>query len=116
MPEELRTNLLNPETWKRLFYMALFGIAGYVGLFVIVLIVLAQFLLKLFTGRINQRLRILGQEISAYYQQIIAFLCLSSDEKPYPFSAWSRSEEHEPAPPPRRRTPAPRKVTLEAEE
>lgn len=115
MAEDLKNNLLTGENWIRLLYMVLFGLVGYVGLFVVLLVVFAQFVLKLFTGRINQRLRTFALELSRYYQQIIAFLSLAADEKPYPFSQWPHVEKSD-APARRRRTPGPRRVTLEAED
>ena len=114
MPNELKGHLLDGETWIRLAFMVLFGVVGYVGLLVVLLVVLAQFILKLFTGRPNQRLRVLGDALGGYYQQIIAFLCQSSEEKPYPFSPWPSSEEQ--ATTPRRRTPPPKRVALDIEE
>ena len=115
MAHDFKTNLSNSDTWKRLVYLILFGIVGYVGLFIITLSVIVQFLLKLFTGRTNQRLRTLSREIAAYYQQIICYLTLSADDKPYPFGPWPQIENQESASP-RRRTPGPRKVQLEPDE
>lgn len=115
MAHDFKTNLSNSDTWKRLVYLILFGIVGYVGLFIITLSVIVQFLLKLFTGRTNQRLRALSREIAAYYQQIICYLTLSADEKPYPFGPWPQVENQQTASP-RRRTPGPRRVQLDAEE
>ena len=114
MADDLKSNVLNGETWTRLLYMLLFGLIGYVGLFVILLVIFAQFVLKLFSGRINQRLKTFATELGVFYQQTISFLCWASDDKPYPFSPWPQIEAGETAP--RRRTPGPRRVTLEAEE
>ena len=115
MAHDFKTNLTNSETWKRLVYLILFGIIGYVGLFIIMLSVIVQFLLKLFTGRTNQRLRSLSREIAVYYQQIIGYLTLSADDKPYPFGPWPQVENQEAASP-RRRTPGPRRVQLDPDE
>lgn len=115
MADDIRNSLSNSDTWKRLIYIILFIIIGYIGLFIIALVVLVQFLLKLFSGRTNQRLRALSREIAVYYQQIIGYITLAAEDKPYPFGAWPQIEVQEAAKP-RRRTPGPRRVMLDVEE
>ena len=60
--------------------------------FVLGAIVIFQFLLKLFTGETNERLRKLGQSMSTYIYQIFQFLNFNSDDHPYPFGTWPKGE------------------------
>lgn len=68
---------------------ALFYSVSEVVLFAVVIF---QFLLKLFTGETNPRLRKLGQSIATFIYQIIQYLTFNSDYQPYPFGAWPKGE------------------------
>ncbi len=79
--------------WPRLPYMILFAILFNISEFVIYVIMMIQFLLKLMTGQGNDRLFILGRNLARYISQLVEFLTFVSDEKPYPFSSWPDDEE-----------------------
>ncbi len=71
--------------WSRLPYMILFAVLFNISEFVIYVIMIIQFLLKLITGQGNDRLLILGRNIARYVAQLVEYLTFVSDEKPYPF-------------------------------
>lgn len=88
--EQTREHIKRTSTWLRGFYIVLFAILLYVAEVVIAAVVVFQFLHTLFTGKTNRRLLTLGQSLSTYAYQILAYLSYNSDDQPYPFSAWPK--------------------------
>ncbi len=92
MSTEVKENIKSQSTWKRGLYMLLYAIFYTIAEIVLAAVVIFQFLLKLFTGETNERLRKLGQSISTYAYQILIFLTFNSEYHPYPFGAWPAGE------------------------
>ena len=82
----------NTNTWVRLAYMVLFSVLLMAGRSVISLIVLAQFLFVLVTGKDNDNLRNLGQGLGKWVYQTILFLTFNAESKPFPFDEWPVAE------------------------
>jgi hypothetical protein len=72
--------------------MLLFILFSRIAEVVLVAVIIFQFLLKLFTGDTNERLRKLGQGLSTYVYQVFQFLNYNSEYHPYPFGAWPKGE------------------------
>jgi hypothetical protein len=107
---ETKTHLKRQSTWMRLLYTILFAIIFNIAEFVIVVIFVIQFLSKLFTGRVNEKLQGLGQNVGAYVYEIILFFTFHSDDMPYPFGPWpSAAPSAEPAAKPAAKSRSPRK-------
>ena len=100
MSHGIREHIRQPETWKRGLYILLFSLFYGIAEVVLFFIVLFQFLSKLLTGTINQRLRHLGLQIAAYIYQITCYLSFNSDRLVYPFNEWP----HSPQPPDDKKT------------
>ena len=92
MSDDLKDNIKKQSTWMRGLYILLFSIFYGIAEFVMYMIIIFQFLLKLLTGDTNDRLRKLAQGISTYIYQILQFLSFNSDSHPYPFGAWPKGE------------------------
>lgn len=92
MSDDVKDNLKSQSTWKRGLYMLLYIIFSRIAELVLGAIVVFQFLLKLFTGQTNDRLRKLGQGLSTYVYQVFQFLTYNSEYQPYPFGAWPKGE------------------------
>lgn len=92
MSTEVKENIKSQSTWKRGLYMLLYAIFYTIAEIVLAAVVIFQFLLKLFTGETNERLRKLGQSLSTYAYQILIFLTFNSEYHPYPFGAWPAGE------------------------
>ena len=93
--EELKQNLTSTNQWLRLVYMVLFAVLLEIAGFVMLAVIIAQFLFAIFTGSANDNLRRLGDQISSYIYQTLQFLIYNSEEKPFPFSEWPESEEED---------------------
>jgi hypothetical protein len=92
MSNELKDNIKKQSTWMRGLYMLLFAVLYTLADFVLFIIVVFQFVLKLLTGDTNERLRKLGQSIATYIYQVLQFLNFNSEQHPYPFGAWPKGE------------------------
>ena len=93
--EELKQNLTSTNQWLRLVYMVLFAVLLEIAGFVMLAVVIAQFLFAIFTGSANDNLRRLGDQIASYIYQTLQFLIYNTEEKPFPFSEWPESEEED---------------------
>ena len=88
MDEELKQNIKERKTWLRGLYMLLFLVFYSVAKVIIFAVIAIEFLLTLFTGKTNERLVKLGQNLSTYLYQILTFLTFNTNEHPYPFGTW----------------------------
>jgi hypothetical protein len=91
MDEEIKSNLKNTDSWKRLLYMLLFVITYNVAEVVVAVVVLLQIILTLFTGKRNPRVLDFGAQLSTYIYQVLQYLTYNSDEPPFPFADWPTS-------------------------
>lgn len=90
--EELKQNLTSTNQWVRLVYMVLFAVLLEIAGFVMLAVVIAQFIFAIFTGSANDNLRRLGDQLASYIYQTLQFLIYNSEEKPFPFSEWPESD------------------------
>ncbi|WP_346837008.1 DUF4389 domain-containing protein [Microbulbifer sp. SAOS-129_SWC] len=90
--EELKTNLTSGNQWLRLVYMVLFAFLLEIAGFVMLAVVVLQFLFSIFGGSANDNLRRLGDQIASYIYQTLQFLIYNTEEKPFPFAEWPESD------------------------
>ena len=93
--EELKQNLTSTNQWLRLIYMVLFAVLLEIAGFVMLAVVIAQFLFAIVSGNANDNLRRLGDQIASYIYQTLQFLIYNTEEKPFPFAEWPESEEED---------------------
>ena len=105
MSDDVKQNLKSTNTWMRGLYMLLYIIFSRIAELVLGVVILFQFLLKLFTGETNDRLLKLGQGLSTYVYQCLQYLSFNTEYQPYPFGAWPKGES-----PSRRKSPAGKKT------
>ena len=78
----------NKETWKRGFFMVLFAILYSIAEFVIFVTAFVQFLFLAFTGQGNEKLTKFGDGLAVFAGDVIRYLTLKTDTRPYPFKDW----------------------------
>jgi len=88
MSNEIKNPLKQHAIWLRGLHMLMFSLCYSIAEFVLIAVVVVQFLLVLFTGNNNPRLLKLGQSLATYIYQIIQFLTFNSEYLPYPFAEW----------------------------
>ena len=86
-------HLRERATWMRMLYMLLFVIAYGIAEFILTGVVILQIILRLFTGKINERLRQFGSDMSQYVYDMLRFLTFNSEEMPFPLSNWKSGEK-----------------------
>lgn len=92
--ESLKQKLLNPSHWIRLLliflmYVILFTVVQ----FIVTICMLVQWVLVLFNGETNSRLRHFTRGLNRYAYQIMQYLNFNSDECPFPLADWPESGE-----------------------
>lgn len=93
MDEQIEANLKKISTWKRIFFMLIFGAIGGLVRMLIWAVILLQIASVLFTGSPNENILKFGRSLSLYTYHIITFLTFNSEILPYPFSEWEMTEE-----------------------
>ena len=88
MKEEIKQRLQKDETWQRGLYMLVFIIIYSISKFLVIGVMLFQFVTIILTGKINEQLLKFGQNLSTYVYQMTLFLTFNSEHRPFPFSAW----------------------------
>ncbi len=104
MDDDLKQNLTAGETWVRGLFILMFVFMLVVARLVTGAVVVIQFLFTVFTGQVNDNLKIFGASLARYVYNCLLFVTYNSDEKPFPFGEWPAAEgslaEVEPAPAP----------------
>lgn len=77
----------------KLLYLILFYLIYSITDLVLLLVVLTQTLLNMFSGEPSGSIQIFGKSLGVYLQQISEYLSYASDEKPFPFSDWPVVED-----------------------
>ncbi len=90
MADDLKEHVTSRPTWMRLLYMILFIVAFNVAELIIAVILLVQFLFKLFTGNLLDQLVAFGDALSTYIADIVRFLTFRTEDMPYPFAKWPK--------------------------
>lgn len=91
MQPEPTQGLTTKATWMRGLYIVIFAVILWITKVVMWAVVILQFLITLFTGETNARLRAFGLSLAAFIYQIVTFVTFNSDERPFPFSSWPES-------------------------
>jgi hypothetical protein len=81
------SNIKSRSTWLRLFFMLVIVILYGVSRIITGAVVALQFFWLLFTGVANERLQQLGQALATYTYQIILYLTLNTEQRPFPFDS-----------------------------
>jgi hypothetical protein len=88
MNESKTAQFAVPAFWKRALYMVLFAIAYSLAELVLGVVVLVQFFTVGFTGRANEPLLRLSNNLAAYVRQIYRFLAYNDETMPFPMGEW----------------------------
>jgi len=98
MKEEIKQRFEKHETWQRVLYMLFFIFIYGFSKFIIIGVMLFQFVTIISTGNINEQLLKFSQNLSTYLYQITIFLTYNSELHPFPFSAWPNGAPNQKTP------------------
>ena len=88
MNTNVRENVKNVDVWIRGLFILIFGVILYFLFGVIWLLVVFQFLTKVFTGNLNEQLSKFSHGLTRYAFQILNYITFQSEQRPFPFSPW----------------------------
>lgn len=92
----IKENAQNVDTWTRGLFILVYGVIFYFVFWLVGLVVVFQFLVKLMTTELNQRLLDFSAALTRYIAQILLYITFRSEQRPFPFSPWPGAEVAEP--------------------
>jgi type IV secretory pathway TrbL component len=93
MDEQISNNLKKLGTWKRLFFMLVFGVIMALVRTLLWGVVILQIGSLLLTGKVNTHILNFGRSLSVYIYHILLFLTFNTDSLPFPFADWDLTAE-----------------------
>ncbi len=93
MDEDIKNNLKDKNSWLRGLYILLFVIIYNVAEIVLMAVVLFQFIFKIVSGEVNEKLLAFSGNLIAYITQIFQFITFRDETLPFPFSDWPEVDE-----------------------
>jgi hypothetical protein len=91
MNTNVKENVKNVDVWIRGLFIIIFGVILYFLFGIIWLLVIFQFLTKVFTGDLNEQLSKFSMSLTRYAFQILNYITFQSEQRPFPFSPWPES-------------------------
>lgn len=88
MNTDIKENVKNVDVWIRGLFIIIFGVILYFVFGIIWLLVVFQFLTKVFTGELNLQLANFSKGLTRFAFQILNYITFQSEERPFPFSPW----------------------------
>ncbi len=92
MNQQVKDNLNSGDNWKRGLFILLFALCYAAAEVVMWVVVVLQFLFLIISGEDNERLRRLGASLAIYIADVIRYITLNSDDRPFPYSPWPDDE------------------------
>lgn len=93
MNADIKENVKNVDVWIRGLFIIIFGVILYFVFGIIWLLVVFQFLTKVFTGELNLQLTNFSKSLTRFAFQILNYITFQSEERPFPFSPWPEAGE-----------------------
>ena len=87
-----KERLLSVEHWLRFAFMVLFIIILWVASYLVLALVMIQFVWALVSGQGNTNLKVFGGSLASFIHQVLRFLSYNTNDKPFPFADWPKSE------------------------
>ncbi|GJM17312.1 MAG: hypothetical protein DHS20C13_26390 [Thermodesulfobacteriota bacterium] len=90
---DIKENAKNVDVWTRGLFILIYGVIFYFLFFLIWLVVIFQFLMKLITTELNGQLLDFSDSLTKYVSQILLYITFKSEERPFPFSPWPSDDD-----------------------
>ena len=90
---DIKENAKNVDVWTRGLFIIIYGVIFYFLFFLIWLVVIFQFLMKLITTELNEQLLDFSDSLTKYVGQILFYITFKSEERPFPFSPWPSDDD-----------------------
>ncbi|KAA3645215.1 MAG: DUF4389 domain-containing protein [Proteobacteria bacterium] len=79
----------------RFLFTVLFVVIGWLSLWVLAAIVVIQFGFMIFDGGKNHRLNQFAGQLIDFQKQLLKYIAMQNDEKPFPFNEWPQKTTQE---------------------
>lgn len=89
---DIKENAKNVDVWTRGLFIVIYAVIFYFLFALIWLVVIFQFIMKLITGELNQQLLDFCDSLIKYVSQILLYITFKSEERPFPFSPWPKTD------------------------
>ncbi len=78
--------------WQRVLFTAIFWVIFYLSQLVVAAVVVAQCIFTLISGAPNEQLLHFGDSMSKYIHEILRFVTFNTDQRPFPFADFPKSD------------------------
>jgi len=85
---DMKTNVKNPDTWLRGLFIIIYAVISYVLFWIIWLVVIFQFVMKVLTANLNPNVMNFSGGLTRYAFQILEYVTFQSEERPWPIGPW----------------------------
>ena len=86
---DMKANVKNVDTWIRGLFIIIFAFIFQIFLtWIIWLVVVFQFIMKLVTANLNPNVMNFSGGLTRYAFQILEYATFQSEERPWPFGPW----------------------------
>lgn len=86
--QALINNLTSEAFWLRLAFMLLFVIVAEIAIPIMMLLVIVQFVYRLFAGKLQADIFRFSSSLAQFIYQTYQFLIYETEAKPFPFNDW----------------------------
>lgn len=84
----VKENVKNTDTWIRGVFIIIYGVIFYLLFWILWVVVIFQFLMKVLLGNLNDNLMDFSGGLTRYAYQILQYVTFRSEERPWPFGPW----------------------------
>jgi hypothetical protein len=85
---DVKTNVKNVDTWLRGLFIIIYAVISYVLFWIIWLVVIFQFVMKVLTANLNPNVMNFSGGLTRYAFQILEYVTFQSETRPWPFGPW----------------------------
>jgi hypothetical protein len=85
---DVKTNVKNVDTWIRGLFIIIYAVISYVLFWIIWLVVIFQFVMKVLTANLNPNVMNFSGGLTRYAFQILEYVTFQSETRPWPFGPW----------------------------
>jgi hypothetical protein len=85
---DVKANVKNVDTWLRGLFIVIYAVISYVLFWIIWLVVIFQFVMKVITANLNPNVMNFSGGLTRYAFQILEYVTFQSEERPWPFGPW----------------------------
>lgn len=85
---DVKTNVKNVDTWLRGLFIIVYAVISYVLFWIIWLVVIFQFVMKVLTANLNPNVMNFSGGLTRYAFQILEYVTFQSEERPWPIGPW----------------------------